>query len=438
MAPKLSTLLTSLLAVAAPVTNALAINPRSTIEDAVDSITDTVSRFGGVRMMNADATNAIDGSYIVVYKKNCTEDEVNAHALEIKNFVKKRNVGKRALDGRQLSTTVRTWTMTSLKAVHFETADFAAMNLGSNSMIDYVEPDMKVTTLALQSQTNAPTGLVRLSHATASGNATSQGYVFDDTAGSGITAYIVDTGILTTHDEYQGRATLEFNAVNNVDTDENGHGSHVAGTIGGATFGVAKNVSLIGVKVLDADGSGTNSGVIDGLNFVASDAQAKGLGGKAVMNMSLGGSKSNAVNSAVEAIASAGVVPVVAAGNEDQDAGNTSPASAPDAITVGAIDQTTDRKASFSNFGTVVDIFAPGVDVESVGITSDSATETLSGTSMASPHIAGLAAYLMSLEGLTDVTAVSDRIKELANLTGASVKRNEDDTTNLIANNGNL
>ncbi|KAK6074140.1 subtilisin-like protease [Seiridium cupressi] len=435
MAPKLSTLLTSLLVAAAPLTNALAINkfdPASKIEAA------QVDRFGGVRMMNADATNAIDGSYIVVYKKNCTEDEVQAHALEITNFVKKRNVGKRALDGRQLSTTVRTWTMSSLKAVHFETADFSAMNLGSNSMIDYVEPDMKVQTFALQSQTNAPTGLVRLSHAASSGNSTAQGYVFDDTAGQNITAYIVDTGILTTHDEFQGRATLEFNAVNSVNTDENGHGSHVAGTIGGATFGVAKNVNLIGVKVLDADGSGTNSGVIDGLNFVASDAQSKGLGGKAVMNMSLGGSKSNAVNSAVEAIAAAGVVPVVAAGNENQDAANTSPASAPDAITVGAIDQTTDRKASFSNFGASVDIFGPGVDVQSVGITSDSATETLSGTSMASPHIAGLAAYLMSLESITNVTAVSDRIKALAGETGASVTGNTQGTTNLIANNGNL
>jgi subtilisin family serine protease len=200
---------------------------------------------------------------------------------------------------------------------------------------------------------------------------------------------------------------------------------------------VAKNATLIGVKVLDADGAGTNSGVIDGLNFVASDAKAKGLSGKAVMNMSLGGSKSSAVNAAVEAIASAGVVPVVAAGNENQDAGNTSPASAPDAITVGAIDQTTDAKASFSNFGTSVDIFGPGVNVQSVGIKNDTATNTLSGTSMASPHIAGLVAYLMSLEGITNVTAVSDRIKALAGTTGASVAKNTKGTTNLIANNGN-
>ena len=187
---------------------------------------------------------------------------------------------------------------------------------------------------------------------------------------------------MTTHEEFQGRATMGFNSINNVDTDENGHGSHVAGTIGGATFGVAKAADLIGVKVLDANGGGSNAGVLQGLQFVADDAQQKNRAGKAVMNMSLGGPASRAVNSAVEAIARAGVVPVVAAGNEAQDAANVSPASAPNAITVGAIDQTNDQMADFSNFGADVDIFAPGVDVESVGITSNTASEVLSGTSM--------------------------------------------------------
>lgn len=136
------------------------------------------------------------------------------------------------------------------------------------------------------------------------------------------------------------------------------------------------------MKVLDASGGGTNADVLDGLNFVESDVQAKKLGGKAVMNMSLGGGQSNAINAAIEAIAAAGVVPVVAAGNEAQDAANTSPASAPNAVTVGALDATNDQRASFSNFGAVVDIYAPGVDVLSVGIKNDRDTATLSGTSM--------------------------------------------------------
>jgi len=173
------------------------------------------------------------------------------------------------------------------------------------------------------------------------------------------------------------------------------------------------------------------------MNFVAEDATAKGLRGKAVMNMSLGGSKSRAVNGAIDAIAAAGVVPIVAAGNENQDTANTSPGSAPLAITVGAIDQRTDERADFSNFGTGVDIFAPGVNVLSVGIKSDTDSVALSGTSMASPHVAGLAAYLMALEGVTGITEVSDRIKELAAATGARIPNQLTGTTDLIANNGN-
>jgi len=157
------------------------------------------------------------------------------------------------------------------------------------------------------------------------------------------------------------------------------------------------------------------------------------------MNMSLGGAFSAALNSAIRGVARAGIVPVVAAGNEDQDTINTSPGSEQVAITVGAIDALTDERAPFSNFGDRVDIFAPGVSVLSAGFRNDTDTRSLSGTSMASPHVAGLAAYLMALEGLTDVAAVSNRMKELAQQTGARVGNLDGTggrTTNLIANNG--
>jgi len=156
------------------------------------------------------------------------------------------------------------------------------------------------------------------------------------------------------------------------------------------------------------------------------------------MNMSLGGSRSRAINSAINQLEAAGVVPVVAAGNENQDTANTSPGSAEAAITVGAIDPRNDQRASFSNFGSLVDIYAPGVRILSVGIRNDNDEAVLSGTSMAAPHVAGLAAYLMRLEGITGVQAVSNRIKELARRTGARVRNNVPGTTDLIANNGFL
>ncbi|TPX15249.1 uncharacterized protein E0L32_004526 [Thyridium curvatum] len=388
----------------------------------------------GVPISNPNARNLIPNAYIVVYNKTFDDDAVKSFQSNIMATVAKRNIGKRGLDGRPLSTLATSFQLGGWRGMALEADDKMMVDIFNAPEVEYIEQDARVEVLAAQTQTNAPTGLVRLSHAAAGGNG---GYVFDDSAGQGITAFVVDTGIMTTHTEFGGRATMGANFVNNVDTDENGHGSHVAGTIGGKTFGVAKNVKLVGVKVLDAKGGGSNSGVIAGMNFVAQQAQSQRLAGKAVMNMSLGGSRSRAINEAINNIRAAGVVPVVAAGNENQDAANDSPASAPGAITVGAIDQRNDRKASFSNFGRLVDVFAPGVNVQSVGITSNTASKTLSGTSMASPHIAGLAAYLMALEGITDIDAVADRITQLAGGTGASVKGNTRGTTNLIANNGN-
>lgn len=175
-------------------------------------------------------------------------------------------------------------------------------------------------------------------------------------------------------------------------------GTHVAGTIGGTTYGVAKKVSLYAVKVLNASGSGTNSGVISGMNFVATDSQSRSCPKGTVANMSLGGSTSTAVNSAAAAMVKAGVFLAVAAGNDGANAANSSPASEPTVCTVGATEKT-DSLASYSNFGAVVDILAPGTNILSSWIGSSSASNTISGTSMATPHITGLAAYLLALQG---------------------------------------
>ncbi|KAK4187455.1 peptidase S8/S53 domain-containing protein [Podospora australis] len=389
----------------------------------------------GVPISNPDAADLIPHKFIVVYNNTFSDDDVEAHEASVIKTIAKRNIGKRSpVTGQMLSTHVNTVKLNGWRAMTLEADDRLINEIYESNEVSYIEQDAVIRLNARQIQGRSTSGLARISHAQAG----SSGYIFDSSAGEGITAYVVDTGIRTTHSEFEGRATFDA-AANFIDdqTDENGHGSHVAGTIGGKTFGVAKKVSIVGVKVLGADGSGTNSGVIRGMQFVANDARAKGLSGKAVMNMSLGGSFSRAVNSAINNIEAAGVVPVVAAGNENQDTANTSPGSAEAAITVGAIDQTNDQRASFSNFGPLVDVFAPGVRVQSVGITSDTATSTLSGTSMASPHVAGLAAYLMALEGITGVQAVSDRIKQLAAATGARVSNNVRGTTNLIANNGN-
>ncbi|KAK3367500.1 serine protease [Podospora didyma] len=389
----------------------------------------------GVPVSNPEIANAIPNKYIVVYNGNFSDDDIESHQASVIKTIAKRNIGKRGeRSGVFLSTAVNAIKIKSWHALTLEADDKTINEIFNSDMVNYIEQDAYIKLNAKLIQRPATTGLGRISHS-AAGN---REYVFDSSAGEGITAFVVDTGIKISHTEFEGRASFAANFVNDVDDDENGHGSHVAGTIGGKTVGIAKNVKLVAVKVLDADGAGTNSGVLAGMNFVADNATATGLGGKAVMNMSLGGSFSRAINAAINAIANAGVVPIVAAGNENQNTANTSPGSAAAAITVGAIDQRTDEKASFSNFGRGVDIFAPGVNVVSVGIASDVASESLSGTSMASPHVAGLAAYLMALEGISDVTAVSNRIKELAAATGATVKNNAAGTTNLIANNGNI
>jgi subtilisin family serine protease len=314
--------------------------------------------------------------------------------------------------------------------------------LSKFSGVDYIEKDAYVqhfeaepvqslTAKTYVSQTGAPWGLGRISHR-AKGSTT---YVYDDSAGANTCSYIIDTGIYTAHAEFEGRATWLANyAGDGSNTDGNGHGTHVAGTVGSKTYGVAKKTKLYAVKVLNAQGSGSNSGVISGINFAANDQKTRsGCSGKSVANMSLGGGKSTAVNSAAASAVSAGLFLAVAAGNDGANAANTSPASEPTVCTVGATD-INDKMASFSNYGSIVDIFAPGVNILSTWNCAG-CTNTISGTSMATPHITGLGAYLLALEGTRTPAALCTRMQTLS--TKGVITGLPSGTINDLAFNGN-
>ncbi|KAI1199055.1 proteinase T-like protein [Nemania serpens] len=265
-------------------------------------------------------------------------------------------------------------------------------NLKDHPDVEFIEQDSIVNINAFITQSSSPWGLTRLSHRSRS----AAGYVYDEGAGAGTCAYIVDTGIYTAHPEFEGRATWLANYADSSNSDGNGHGTHVAGTVGSKTYGVAKKTQLYAVKVLNASGSGTTSGVVAGMNYVTSDSATRSCPKGSVANMSLGGSVSTSINSAGRAMINAGVFLAVAAGNSNTDASTSSPAGEPLVCTVGAT-TSSDARASFSNYGSVVDIWAPGQDVLSTW--NNGGTNTISGTSMASPHITGLGAYLLSTEG---------------------------------------
>lgn len=278
---------------------------------------------------------------------------------------------------------------TALRGFAAPLSDQAVAALRRNPNVAYIEQDQVAT--AIGTQTGATWGLDRIDQ----GQLPLDGDFTYDNDGTGVHAYIIDTGIRTSHSEFGGRATLDANFINDGREGDNngdcgGHGTHVAGTVGGSTYGVAKNVSLHSVRVLDCGGSGSFSAVIGGIDWVAANHIAP-----AVANMSLGGGASNSLNQAVENAIQAGVSFAVAAGNENTNACNRSPASAPSALTVGASTRQ-DARSSFSNFGTCVDLFAPGSGITSSTNGSDNSTGTWNGTSMATPHLAGAIALMLA------------------------------------------
>ncbi|HWS33594.1 MAG TPA: S8 family peptidase [Actinoplanes sp.] len=319
---------------------------------------------GAIR--EAGSPDAIEGSYIVVLKDGATTTPAT-------------------LAGKYDGTVEEVYSKV-VKGFEASISEDDASKLAADPAVAYVEQN-QVIRLAAGTQTGATWGLDRIDQASLPLSTT---YTYPNTA-PGVHAYIIDTGILTTHSQFGGRAVSGYDFVDSDSnaTDCNGHGTHVAGTVGGSTYGVAKGVQLVAVRVLDCEGSGTTAGVISGINWVTSNAIKP-----AVANMSLGGSASTTLDTAVANSIAAGITYGVAAGNDNANASSYSPARVATAITVGAT-TSTDARASYSNYGSVLDIFAPGTSITSAWYTSTTATSTISGTSMATPHVVGAAALIL-------------------------------------------
>ncbi|MFF7755679.1 S8 family peptidase [Streptomyces sp. NPDC007971] len=350
---------TAVAAVATVVGTALYVSPAAQAKPPAE---------GTVYGLNAEG--AVAGSYVVLMDQKASQTEKKDLAAEY---------GGRL--GRTYGSAVNGFSASGL-------SETEAKRLAADPAVAKVVQNKKFHIDATQDKPPS-WGLDRIDQADTAGDGK---YAYPDKAGEGVTAYVIDTGVRISHKDFAGRAAYGFDAIDNDSNadDGNGHGTHVAGTIAGTAHGVAKKAKIVAVRVLDNEGSGTTEQVVAGIDWVTKNHK-----GPSVANMSLGGGADPALDAAVGKAIASGVTFAVAAGNESADAGQSSPARVPEAITV-ASSTKDDAQSDFSNFGSVVDLYAPGSDITSDWNDSDAGTKTISGTSMATPHVTGAAAVYLA------------------------------------------
>lgn len=333
----------------------------------------------------AGSATAVAGSYVVVLKSDV--DQARADRITKRYGGTVSRVFGHAVEGYSAELTAK-----------------QAARLAADPAVASVEANQVVR--IADTQSGAPWGLDRIDQRNLPLSTT---YTYG--ASSGVTVYVVDTGITVGHQQFGGRASYGYDAVDgdNVAQDGNGHGTFVAGVAVGSTYGVAKSANVVGVRVLDNNGSGTTAGVIAGVDWVTANA----VRGRSVANLSLGGGASTTLDAAVRRSIAAGIPYTIAAGNSGVNAANTSPARVTEGLTVGATGNT-DARASWSNYGSVLDLFAPGVSITSAWRTSNTATYTGSGTSFSAPHVAGAVALYLAANPGASVSAVNSAIIDSA------------------------
>ncbi|KAL8990254.1 MAG: hypothetical protein Q9177_001048 [Variospora cf. flavescens] len=407
-------------------------------------------------ILSSTQAQQIPDSYVVVFKEHVSHTAATAHHSWVQDQHVEIAKTKRELSKRSLTT------FGGLKHTYNIPGGFLGYSghfdedviekVRRHPDVEYIERDSEVHTMESEVESPSPWGLARISHRPKLGFATFNKYLYTEDGGEGVDVYVIDTGINYEHVDFEGRAKWGTTLPSDhPDKDGNGHGTHCSGTIAGKTYGVAKKANVVAVKVLSSEGSGQMSDVVKGVEWAAlthqdevkkaKDGKRKGFKGS-VANMSLGGGKTRTLDLAVNAAVDLGLHFAVAAGNDNANSCNYSPAAAAEAVTVGA-STLADERAYFSNFGKCVDVFAPGLNILSTWIGSDYATNTISGTSMASPHIAGLLAYFLSLqpsdESAYAVPSITPKKLKASLVAAASTGLLTDvpsDTVNLLAYNG--